>query len=149
MKTRQNLKHLSVVCFICYVSLHGFTAIAAPNMQAGLWEITTKSEMAGMPAGMPPVTVKQCVRPSDLGDPKKVLPQGSKECQVNDYKLQGNSASWRMECSGATQMSGAGNVTFSGASYSGNMKVTLKAGKSNPAMTMSQTFSARRIGDCK
>ena len=41
---------------------------AAPNMREGMWEITMKMEMAGMPGGMPPQVVKQ----------------------VQDYRLHGN-----------------------------------------------------------
>ncbi|HUF79587.1 MAG TPA: hypothetical protein VMN03_00515 [Burkholderiales bacterium] len=34
---------------------------APPNMKEGLWEITTKMEMPGMPAGMKPQVMQQCM----------------------------------------------------------------------------------------
>ena len=121
-------------------------AHAAPNMQAGLWEISTKMDMAGLPAGMGQATVRQCVRPADIEDPKKTLPQDDK-CQVKDYKLQGNAASWRMECKGDGAMTGSGTVTYSGNSYSGTTKMSIK--QDGQTMNMAQTFSAKRVGDCK
>ncbi|OHC61151.1 MAG: hypothetical protein A2040_08265 [Rhodocyclales bacterium GWA2_65_19] len=119
---------------------------AAPNMQAGLWEVTTKMDMPGLPAGMGQTTVRQCVRPADLEDPKKTIPQDDK-CQVKDYRLQGNTASWRIECKGKGAMTGSGTITYGGNSYSGTTKMSIKEG--GQSMNMAQTFSAKRIGDCK
>ena len=119
---------------------------AAPNMQAGLWEIATKMDMPGLPSGMGQTTVRQCIRPADLDDPKKTIPQDAR-CQVKDYKLQGNTASWSVECKGEGAMTGSGTVTYSGNSYSGTTKMSVKDG--GRRMDMTQTFSAKRIGDCK
>lgn len=121
-------------------------ALSAPPMQHGLWEITTKMDMPGMPSGMGQQTVRQCVRPGDAEEPSKALPQDD-NCQVKDFKLQGNSASWRMECRGQGQMTGTGNITYGGSSYSGTVKMSIREG--GQVMNMTQTLSGKRIGDCK
>jgi Protein of unknown function (DUF3617) len=36
------------------------------DMQDGLWEITTTTEMAGMPFQIPPMTITQCITQQDL-----------------------------------------------------------------------------------
>lgn len=121
-------------------------ALAASPMQAGLWEITTKMEMPGMPAGMGQQTVRQCIRPNEAENPEKTLPKDD-QCQVKDYRLQGNSASWRMECRGEGQMTGTGSITYGGTSYSGTIKMNIRQG--GQAMAMTQTLAGKRIGDCK
>src|SRR5690348_5611509 len=104
---------------------------AAPNMKEGLWEITTKAEMPGMPAGMKPQVVQQCITKKDLEDPRRTTPGNNPKddrCQVTDYKMQGNTASWNMACKGEGAMTGSGTVTYSGNSYTGTTRMTMKQG---------------------
>jgi hypothetical protein len=129
--------------------LASLSAVAAPNMQPGMWEITTKMEMAGMEGmpAMPPQTIRQCIRPADVQSGSATVPKGDPQCTVKGYKVQGNTASWQMECTGANAMTGNGTVTYSGASYSGKTQFTMH--QDGQAMTMNQTFSGKRVGDCK
>jgi hypothetical protein len=140
------MKRFSQFTFLLLIP---FSAVAAPNMQPGMWEITTKMEMSGMEGmpAMPPNTMRQCIRPADAQGGSATVPKGDPQCEVKDYKMQGNTASWRMECKGANAMSGKGTVTYGGTSYSGKTQFTTK--EEGQAMTMNQTFSGKRIGDCK
>ena len=49
---------------------------AAPNMREGMWEITMKMEMAGMPGGMPPQVMKQCMTKKDVENPQRLAQGG-------------------------------------------------------------------------
>jgi hypothetical protein len=119
---------------------------AAPVINPGLWEITTRMDMPGMPAGMGQRTSQICYRPNDVQDAARTVPK-DRNCEVKDYTLSGSTASWRMECRGETQMSGNGTFTYSGNTYRGATKFSMKQG--GQTMNMTQTYSARRIGDCK
>ena len=123
---------------------------AAPNMKEGLWEITTKMDMPGMPAGMPPTTARRCVTKKDLDDSAKTPPGADmrdNRCKVTDYKLQGNTANWKMACEGENAMTGSGTITYSGTSYAGTQTVSVKQGGQTQNMTMQ--FTAKHVGDCK
>lgn len=123
---------------------------AAANMKEGLWEITMKMEAPGMPAGMKPQVVQQCITKKDLDDPRKTTPGNdpkSDRCQVSDYKMQGNTATWNMACKGENAMTGSGSVTYSGTSYSGTNKMTMKQGGQLQTMTMH--YSGKHLGECK
>ena len=124
---------------------------AAPNMKDGLWEITVKMDMPGMPAGMKPQVVQQCFTKKDLEDPRKTAPSGGgptdNRCQMTDYRMQGNGATWNMACKGEEAMTGSGSITYSGTSYSGTNKMTMKRGGQAQSMTMH--YSGRRLGECK
>ncbi len=123
---------------------------ATPNMQEGLWEITMKMDMAGMPPGMKPQVMQQCITRKDLEDPRKTTPGGDptgNRCQITNHKVQGNTASWDMACKGEGAMTGSGTVTYSGTSYQGTNRMTMKQGGQTQTMTMH--YAGKRIGDCK
>jgi hypothetical protein len=122
-------------------------AQAAPNMSAGLWEITTKSEMPGMPMQMPPTTFRHCYKAEDLKQTKETLPV-DKNCKFDDLKESGNSVRWKVSCKTESgPMSGSGEVTYAGQSYTGNM--TLIGKVEGMDINMKQSYTAKRVGDCK
>ena len=136
--------------FPCVALLSAAAHAAAPNRKEGLWEITVKMEMPGMPAGIPPQTTQQCITKKDLENPQKVTPSadpGDNRCQITDYKLQGNTASWNLTCKGEEAMTGSGIITYSGTSYSGTNKMTMKHGGQVQNMTMH--YAGKHIGECK
>lgn len=136
--------------FLAAALLSGHVHSAAPNMKEGLWEITMKMEMPGMPAGMQPQVMQQCITRKDLEDPRKTTPGNDptgNRCQVTDHKVQGNTASWNMACKGEGAMTGSGTVTYSGTSYQGTSRMTMKQG--GQVQTMTMHYSGKRIGDCK
>lgn len=124
------------------------SALGAPQeMQPGLWEITSKMEMPGMPK-MAPQVMRHCYTKKDVEDNKKTVPQsGDKNCEMKDYKVQGNTATWTMECKGEAAMTGTGTMTFGAQSYTGSMKSRMKQG--GKTIEMNQSWSAKRVGGCK
>lgn len=122
---------------------------AAPDMQDGMWEITSKTEIQGLPPGsMPPNmshTMKQCMTRQDAV-PHDQLKNPS--CKMIDTKVDGNTVSWNMQCknNGGTVES-TGKITYSGNTFSGETRVNTSG--SGQKMKMVQKMSGRRIGDCK
>ena len=141
------MRYLMIALLAC-CSL-AVSAAQAPDMKEGLWEITSKTEMAGVPQGMKPVVIKQCITRKDLENPSRTMPGGPKDprCQVTDYKTQGNTASWNVACKGEGAMTGSFSVTYSGSSYTGVSKMTMKHGGQDHAVTVHH--SGKHIGDCK
>jgi len=138
------------ICILIALVLSTTAAFGAPaNMQAGMWEITIKMDMAGAPFPMPPMTVKQCVTKDDLKDGRKTLPSSSdkkNDCEVADYKAAGNKVSWKMLCKNGS--SGIGEMLYQGTSYSGTMTMTQKNNKGGTSK-MVQHYNGKRIGECK
>ena len=145
---------LRIVPVLCLAATAGAHAAAGPNMKPGLWEVTVKMEMLGMPQGMPPRTSQRCITPKDTEDPSKVGPgdagrpgKGASDCTMSNYRMQGNTASWEMTCKGPEQMKGTGSITYEGDRYSGVNRMSMNQGGKPTQMTM--TYSGRRLGDCK
>jgi hypothetical protein len=140
----------SILALLAAGALAAPAHAAAPNMKEGLWEITTKTEMAGMPQGMKPQVVRQCITKKDLEDPRKTTPGGDPKdgrCQVTDHKQQGNTSTWNMACKGEGAMTGSGTATYNGTSYTGSSKMTMTRG--GQAHTMTVHYSAKHLGECK
>lgn len=138
-----------IIATLAACSLAAPAPAAAPNMKEGLWEVTTTTEMAGMPAGMKPTVVRQCVTRKDLEDPRRTAPGGNpvdQRCQVTGHKLQGNTASWNVACKGEGAMTGSGSITYSDTSYTGTSRMTMSHGGQPRVMTIH--YRGRRIGDC-
>jgi len=104
-----------------------------------LWETTSQMAMAGMPMQMPAQTAKACTAKTWTKPP----PGGDKSCVASDYKMVGNKATWKMQCSGQTPMQGTGEMTFEGSdSYTGAIQAT------SQGMNMTIKLSGKKVGTC-
>ena len=136
------LKKLFAASIILVTAISISCADSGPNMNEGLWEITTKMQMQGM--DMPPAKHTQCITKSDL------VPQGSQqpgqECEITDVKESGNTVTWTMKCIGqGGEVIGTGKITYSGDSFKGTMTISMPQAN----MEMNGNLSGKRIGNCK
>lgn len=124
------------------------TAIGAQTpMRPGRWEVVMQMQMPSMPVQMPEMKTTQCITPEQLEkDPTSGLPRGVQKnpnaCTMSDYKVSGNTVSWKMSCSGPQAVSGSGELTFDGDSYTGTMQMAMPQGQ------MSMKMTGKRLGDC-
>ena len=115
--------------------------LAQGPMREGRWEVTAQMEMPGMK--MPASVTSQCITPEQLKDPANGLPSApGGSCTATDYKRDGNKVTWKMACTGQMAMTGDGELTFAGDTYTG----TINAKMEQTAMTMklSAWFPATR-----
>jgi len=152
------------------------TAAQAETMKPGLWEITSQMSGGNMPkmpavsaaqrkqmeamgiklpgaAGAPMVvTAKRCVSKEEAG--KRLPPQGEEDrnthCEQKDVKTSGNTVTWKIECTGARKMSGAGSMTWQGPErYTGESTFTTRDSPHGPT-TMKQSYSGKWLAaSCK
>jgi len=104
-----------------------------------MWETTSQMAVAGMPMQMPSQTQKVCAAKNWTKPP----PGGDKSCVASDYKMVGNKATWKMQCSGQMPMQGTGEMTFEGSeSYTGAIKAT------SQGTNMTIKLAGKKIGTC-
>ena len=89
----------------------GIAAFADGPRMDGRWEVKIEMQMAGMT--MPPQTTTQCITPDQAADPQKAMPTNGRggnptDCQISNYKIDGNKVSWTMACA-QEKMSGSGS----------------------------------------
>ena len=118
------------------------TLCAAGAMKEGMWEITTSTEMPGIPYKIPPTVVKQCYTREDVSDQKKIVASDNKDCAVTDFKSSGNKVAWTMKCTGEHSGTFKGETTFSSDSYTSVMKMETEG------QVITMNVKAKRVGAC-
>ena len=126
-----------ITIFFIFVSVSS----AGSLLKEGLWEITSKMEIPGMPVPMPPITFKQCMTNQN---PVPDQSQSGQECRIKNLKTKGNTVSWDMICdSQQGKMKSSGKVTYKGDRLDGVVLTDIpQQGQ------MKMTMTGRRIGKC-
>ena len=122
-------------------------SFAQGDMREGLWEITVQADLAGQPMSEQPLVVRQCITRQSAQELMSQLSGSTGSCSVSDYRQDGAHATWNMVCTGQLSVSGKGEVTARGDSFTGNLELQVAMGAQS--VPMNQKFSAHRIGDCK
>jgi hypothetical protein len=139
-----------------------FSAVAAGpfdafkgKMKEGLYEYKTEMDMGAVP-GMPPGmgkqsnTMQHCVTAEDIEKGQMNRGRDGKapgNCEVRDFKMSGNTASYTMECKGERPMKADNKITFTSDGYDMDMKMAMTHG--GQTMNMNQKAKARYLGACK
>lgn len=120
----------SILGFVVASLLTPFgTPALAAEATGEFWEVTTKMEMPGMPAGMASMmgggqAQQVCMLKGQEGKPVKS--KGEDNCSMSDFKQSGNTVSFNMKCTGKDAMTGSGELTHTPNSFS--QRVKMKAG---------------------
>ncbi len=130
----------------CALLLCATAVSAAPNMKPGLWETKVRTQMAGVPMQMPPVTTRQCISKKDM------VPQtnsSGQDCKVVDQNVSSNTVTWRIECKADNMhTTGSGKIVYHGDTFQGQIDMTMQQQGMGP-MSMTQKMEGKRIGDCR
>lgn len=117
-------------------------AVAATSVRSAgnddLWQMTTSMKMQGM--AMPGTTTKSCIAKD--GHYKPESDPKEKNCTFSDYKVSGNTVSWKMQCTGKNAMTGTGEMTRTSDMMKGTMKMRMEG------MDVVQVMEGKRIGTC-
>lgn len=136
---------LMVWISIFALALTASTALAESPMNPGQWRVVTKTEMPGMPMAIPDVTNTYCLTEEDM------VPQNEEpgqDCKTVEYNVSGNKVNWRIVCEGAQgKTDSRGKITYHGNTFEGSAETTVNV-PGQGKMTMTNTMSGKRIGDC-
>lgn len=117
------------------------SCLAADMMRPGYWELTTQTEMPGMPIQMPPSKVKHCYSKEDVSDQKKTITT-DKNCKVTEMKQSGNKLTWKMKCTGEHPGNFSGESVYRGDSYDATMKMV------SEGHTVKMKMKGKYLGAC-
>lgn len=147
------LKRVVLALTIAGVFLWGTSAFAGVNLHEGLWEITTKTEIQGMPMQMPArkFTHTQCLTKENML--KSMVPkkqEQKEECKITrDTKISGNTVTWTMKCSGKDAVKAVGKTTYHGDTFEGTITTMISNKPEEGKMKIIHHISGKRIGECK
>jgi hypothetical protein len=123
------------------------------KVKPGLYNYRMEMDMGQVP-GAPPGMGKQtmnmqhCMTQQDVErgelSAKKDMP---KDCKISDFKMSGNTASYRVACTGEFKMASDNVITFVPDGYRMAMKMQMDQG--GQKMNMTQNLEAKYAGPCK
>jgi len=112
-------------------------AVAAPD-SGDRYRVTTKMQMAGM--SMPGKPVEVCTAHAKPVS-EQAIPK-DKDCDVQNFRIDGSKASYHIVCTGKNAMTGDGEMETLADGYRGSMKAQVQGQQ----ITMS--YEGQRIGGC-
>ena len=126
------------------------------KMKPGMYEYKMQMDMGqmpGMPAGMGKQdhTFQRCVTPKDIdegGFNKGREGKGMENCEVKDFNISGNTATYKMVCTGEHPMQADNKITFLSNGFDMDMKMQMAMGKGGQPMNMTQHMEGRLLGPC-
>ena len=155
------MKKISLIALACA----GSTALAAAaagsdalydafkgRIKAGMYEYKMDMDMGAIP-GMPPGmgrqthTIQHCVTPEDIkrGEVNKNdRNRMPKDCDVKDLKVSGNTATYKMVCTGEHSLTSDNRLTLNSDGFTSDVDMTMNE-RGHP-MTMKQHMQARYLG---
>jgi len=139
------LKTIFAVAALAVSLIFTGSAAAAPNMQDGKWEITSRTEIEGMPMNMPPYKYTLCLTKQNAVPQKQ---EKNEECKMTESRVVGDTIFWTVQCrtkEGSTE--GKGKITYKGNSFDGIFTMTGKEG--GEKINIKNHMSGKRIGECK
>ncbi|HEX9160845.1 MAG TPA: DUF3617 domain-containing protein [Thermoanaerobaculia bacterium] len=113
----------------------------AGPMKAGKWQVTITTEMPGMPMKMPPTIFTTCVTKEQAENPQPPAAKKDSDCKISNYKLDGNTVTWTIECP-KQKTTGEGKIVYSSDSYIGETHMKMSD------MEMTQKYSGKYLGAC-
>ena len=124
------------------------------KMKPGLYAYKMEMDMGqvpGMPAGMGKQTMnmQHCLTPQDIerGQVGKGRDgKAASNCEMQDFKMSGNTATYRMVCKGEGAMTADNKITFVPDGFNMTMKMAMDRG--GQKMNMTQNMEGRYLGAC-
>lgn len=135
---RSSLGHfLAVAAFVLMILVPVHAADEPPGI---LWETTSQTVMEGAPMQMPVNRSKVCA-PREWTAPP---PGGDQSCTSSNFRRNGLTATWSVQCTGAMAMNGEGEITFDSDmnSYSGQVKLAAEE------MKLTIKLTGKKVGTC-
>ncbi|HEX6828834.1 MAG TPA: DUF3617 family protein, partial [Burkholderiales bacterium] len=118
----------------------------APVMEPGLWEVTARIHVPGSPIREATQTLRHCYTADELADTRNALPRAGPGCEVVDYRLSGNRATWSLACDGRARSSGGGEMLFGRYAYAAT--VWNEVTEQGRSIRVTQRIRAKRLGEC-
>lgn len=125
------------------------------KMKSGMYAYKIEMDMGqmpGLPAGMgkQSFSMQHCVTPQDIE--KGQIGKGrdgeqNQNCDIQDFKMSGNTASYRMVCKGDPAMTADNRITFVSDGFNMTMKMAMD--QRGQKMNMTQNMEGRYLGPCK
>jgi hypothetical protein len=130
---RFRLRRVLAAALLCT----SFVAMAAPD-SGDRYRVTSSMQMAGM--SMPGSTTEVCTAREQPVSAQSI--PKDKDCDVQDFRVEGSKASYRIVCRGKNAMSGEGEMETLADGFRGRIKARAEG------QEITMNYQGKRIGGC-
>lgn len=125
------------------------SAAAAVALTPGLYEMALRTRFDDAHTPVPTRIVQRCVTATEVATPTRLAPAfaGDTHCTTSAPTLEDQRASWTLACTGEPAMQGKATVAWQADSFEGATHLEMRRGSDR--MRMTQSYTARRLGECK
>ena len=126
------------------------------KMKEGMYEYKMTMDMGAVPGHARRGWASRISRSSAASRPRTsrkapsaraATARATENCEVKDFKMSGNTATYRMECKGEGQMKADNKITFLPNGFDMDMKMSMV--RNGQPMNMTQHMEGRNLGPCK
>ena len=115
----------------------------AMKLDPGQWEFELTATNTMAPDAQKKTT-QQCVKEPEM-TPQQFM-QEAQGCQISDAENSDSAMKWKLTCGPAGEMKGDATFTSTGSTVQGSMRMGMSIQGQN--VSMEQTWSGKRVGDC-
>jgi hypothetical protein len=137
-----------LVCVPAVAMVAGFAHAGGLGVEPGLYEIEVRVGLPNVLEVGPPGRLTRCLTAGDIESGQAFLVRSEnpiRACGLTDYAASGAAVRYRVRCPGPNAASGEAEFEATGQGYRGAIRMQM-GGKN---MTMSETQTAVRLGDCE
>jgi len=146
------MKNIKKICAFTGITILTFSSsVFALDMKDGMWEITTKIEMKGMPEmpGSQEFKHTMCMTKENAIPKGQENPQMDERCKILKQNISGNTINYAMECKEEkTSILTEGKITYSKNVFNGESSTTIND-PNQGKMQINNKMTGKRIGDCQ
>ncbi|MDH5445743.1 MAG: DUF3617 domain-containing protein [Gammaproteobacteria bacterium] len=143
---QQKLKPFLLNAICIFIGFGLFTNTALAKIKYGMWEITVKVQMDGMPVDTPQEKIQKCITRKNLTPGDNNDKEG---CDMDKVNRKGDTVSWTVNCARDKHtMKGTGVVVYSDNTMTGHAQFQA-GGKGLATMKMKLQYKGKRLGKCK
>lgn len=107
------------------------------------WEISSKTEMPGMPFSIPATTTRICIAKGKADTPRQTMQDPA--CKMTDVRTSGNKTTWKMRCERNGEVT-TGDGEFIGTPENYRGVTRLKGTSGGHPIDMTSTYKGKRVG---
>ena len=117
------------------------------ELDPGSWELSTTTNVQGMPGTLGPLVQTRCFTAADARDPSRILgPEAGAACEFSNQRDTGSEFTFDISCGGSNSLRGSGKARYGRDSI--DAEIELGGNVAGQNFASRSRIAGRRLGAC-